>query len=122
MQIANLISSYKSEAPLRDTGWRSQELKDRAVELRLKGNSLMNISELLFISPHTATRWCSDTVNNYQPIPSQEKESRKSALIELLSTDIKYTQLELAEKLDVSKRTIRNYINEIKENDHVKQK
>ena len=82
-------------------------------KLRLEGNSLMKISELLFISPDTATKWCSDTVSSYQALPSQEKELRKEQLIELLSTDINYTRIELAEKLGVSKRTIRSYIKEI---------
>ena len=118
MLIANLLSSYKSEAPLRDTGWRSQALKDKAVKLRLEGNSLMRISELLFISPDTATKWCSDTESNYQPLPSQEKELRKEQLIELLSTGIKST-CELAEKLEVSGRTIRSYIKEIKETNNL---
>lgn len=118
MQIANLLSSYKSEAPLRDTGWRSQALKDKAVKLRLEGNSLMRISELLFISPDTATGWCSGITGTYKPIPSQEKELRKEQLVELLSTGINYTRIELAEKIGVSKRTIRSYINEIKDGNH----
>ena len=42
----NILSIYKSESPMRDTGWRSQELKDKAIELRLKGNSLLKISTL----------------------------------------------------------------------------
>ena len=114
MQIANILSNYKAEAPMRDTGWRSQELKDKAVELRLKGNSLLEISELLFIHADTAAKWCKEIKNTYQPLPTQIKNERKCEIIQLLKVNPALNNFDLASKLGVTTRTIRSDIKSIK--------
>lgn len=134
MLINNIISSYKSEQEYEGvrivkSGWRSNELKSKVIELRLQEFKLKDIAELLSITSNTAATWCreilgrekalaiSDKIDGMaRAIRSQDKEARKLKIIYLLKSDPVLTVLELAKKLSVSIVTIRSNLKEIRNN------
>lgn len=123
MIIGNLLSSYKSESPMRDTGWRSQELKNKAIELRLKLTPLKDIADKLFITSETAARWCREILGRDEAFiiskkvdlmsRQESKEQRKVKMVSLLNKNKSITVSQLSKKLNVSVVTIRKNLKEI---------
>ena len=125
MLINNILSSYQSENPMRYTGWRSHDLKNKAVELRLTLMNLAYIAELLFISSNTAAQWCRDILGRKKALAiskqvdniarCKEKEKRKLKIVRALKRNPSLTNVKLSKRLKVSVVTIRKDIREIKE-------
>lgn len=66
MKIDNLFNSFKSENTFEgvyvgETGYRSNALKSKAIDMKVKGCLLIEISEALNVSYDRIAKWCSDT-------------------------------------------------------------
>ena len=103
ISLNSLQSSYYFEGVyLGETGHRSQALKDKAVELRLRKYLLTDISAKLNVSSDRVAKWCVEILGKEkaeevsqelysvaQGRNSEEKEERKIKISELIANDEK---------------------------------
>ncbi len=72
MKIGNLLNSFKSSNTFEgifigETGYRSNALKSKALDMKLKGCLLIDISEALNVSYDRVAKWCAnkDSINSF---------------------------------------------------------